>query len=373
MAATWIRQELSGYQVQAAVNLNGSWTAPVFLSQEGQNAFESSVAIDRQGIATTVWTAGDIIMAASNRPLSPDNWEAPIALSARGIIATTPRVMVDTAGNVTALWVRTNAKGVSLIESAHRDPRGTWNSPLVVATAAPRDLMLVINEAGNAAVIWSVGSSLSTSIYVSTRPSLSPAGGFVQWSAPYNLAPAAYRQFGPQIGIDQFGNLTACWRSNTTIKVADKLPGGQWTAAQTVYGDNSLSASPTLAIMPSGDAMIAWTEAVPNGGSYNYQISSMSRPAGANWGAPMLLTGTGEYATELHAATNSSGLCLLTWVDVNSSSIKAMGWHLKSGWFDYGTVASGFDTALAISGKTAVTVWIGGSFQTQAATAPIQW
>src|SRR4051812_31712133 len=58
MVATWVRQEGSVYEVQASLYLNGNWSPTVNLAQ---NAFEPNVAIDKKGMATAVWTDGNLI------------------------------------------------------------------------------------------------------------------------------------------------------------------------------------------------------------------------------------------------------------------------------------------------------------------------
>ena len=119
--------------------------------------------------------------------------------------------------------------------------------------------------------------------------------------------------------------------------------------------------------------MAAWTTYVSVGGtSYNYQIGSAVRPAGGNWSAPGFLTGSEEYDLELNAATSKSGACLLTWVDINSSSLKTATWSIKKGWYDLGTIASGSNTALAVGGDTAIAIWFAGQEQAQVSTAPIE-
>jgi hypothetical protein len=115
--------------------------------------------------------------------------------------------------------------------------------------------------------------------------------------------------------------------------------------------------------------MAAWTTYVFTGGSYNYQIGTAVRPAGGNWSAPSLLTGSAEYDLELNAGTTNSGACLLTWVDINSSSLKASTWTVDKGWYGLATIASGSDTALAVGGNKAIAIWMAGEAQAQVSTA----
>jgi hypothetical protein len=376
MVATWVRQEGSIYEVQASVNTNGIWSAPVNLSQSGQSAFESSVAIDNNGVATAVWTVGSMIQSSTFRfgpSAQRKGWSPPIALSEMSRSALYPRVVVDAAGNATAMWVRYDMNGAPGIETAHRPVSGNWTAPLLLAAGAPRALTLVVNARGCAAAIWDLGAfSSNTSIYVSTRPGLTPSGTVGVWSSPYNIAPPAYRQGGGRIGIAANGDVTACWRTNTHIQIADKPANANWGPTATIYTSNSLSAYPTLAVTASGDTMAAWTTAVFIGGSYNYRIGSAIRPVGGDWSVPGFLTSSAEYDEELHAGTTTSGACVLTWVDINSLSLKSSTWTVKKGWYDLATIASGSDTALAVGGDKAIAIWIAGQAQAQVSTAPIK-
>jgi hypothetical protein len=280
---------------------------------------------------------------------------------------------VDAAGNATAMWVRYDLNGVPGIETANRPAAGNWSAPLLLAQGAPRDLILVINANGDAAAIWDLGAfSSGTSIHVSTRTAPTPWGTLNGWSQPYNLAPIAYRQGGAKIGIAANGDITACWRSNTDIRVADKPATGNWGPTTTIYSSRSVSAYPTLAVTPAGDTMAAWTTYVSVGGSYNYQIGSAVRPVGDNWSAPSFLTGNEEYDQELNAGTTKSGACVLTWVDINSSSLKTSTWTIKKGWYGFATIASGSDTALAVGGDIAIAIWMAGEAQAQVSTAPVE-
>jgi hypothetical protein len=368
MVATWARQEGSISVIQASLYLDGKWSSPVNLAQ---NAFEPNVTIDRKGNATAVWTNGSMIQTSSSQSFTLRGWGTVVALSNAGLTASAPRVVADDAGNLIAMWVRYDASGVPGIETANRLVGGKWSAPLRIAQGAAKNLMLVVNGRGDAAAIWDSGSS-NAGIYVSVRVSGSPWGARPFWSAPYNVAPAAYRQGGAKIGIAANGDITACWRTNTDIRVADKTAGGFWSATRTIYTSRSVSDYPTLAITPSGDAMAAWITYVSVNGSYNYQINTSIRPVGGDWSAPTLLTSNQEHDMELRAGTTNGGACVLSWVDVNSSSMKSSTWTVKKGWYDFATIAWGSDTALAVGDDTALAIWMGGSFQAQVSTSPVQ-
>jgi len=71
------------------------------------------------------------------------------------------------------------------------------------------------------------------------------------------VAPSARTQGGALIGIAANGDLTACWRTNTEIRVADKVAGGNWSSSATLYRNPALTGFPTIAKTSSGDDMVA--------------------------------------------------------------------------------------------------------------------
>jgi hypothetical protein len=79
-AAAWARQQGSSFLVQASVNLNGAWTRGVNLA----GGFEPAVAIDNSGVATTIWSGGNVVQ--SSTLLANGSWSPPLAISAVGTL-----------------------------------------------------------------------------------------------------------------------------------------------------------------------------------------------------------------------------------------------------------------------------------------------
>jgi hypothetical protein len=150
MVAVWAQEQGVTYNVQAAVNLTGTWTHGVDISPPGPSGMRPDVAIDNTGVATAVWTDGRAIQASELLPSG--NWSLPIAVSAVGNLAGAPQVVADAAGNVTAMWVRTDVSGTGL-ETADRPAGSSWSNPTVLATGTFSGFDLVVNADGDTAVI----------------------------------------------------------------------------------------------------------------------------------------------------------------------------------------------------------------------------
>lgn len=361
MAAIWSRQQGSTFNVEAAVNLNGTWTHGVILA----SGFEPNIAIDNTGVAMAVWSSGPTVQ--SSRLSANGRWNRPISVSQTGTLASIPRIVLDGSGNATAIWVRYDSSGAPNVETANCPAGGRWSTPITLAAGAPRTLNLVVNATGDVAAIWDIGSFVSsTTVYTSDRP----FGG--NWSTPYAVAPAAYRQGGGTLGIDSNGNLTACWRTNTEIRVADKPAGGVWSSFVTLYSDSAVSDYPITTKTAAGDDMVALITYISNGGGYNYQIRTSLRPAGGSWTQPALLTSRNEYDTQLHAGTTGGGSFVLTWVDDNTLQVKSSTRTATTPWTPFVVVTTGeFGTELAVAGNTALAIWLGGSFQAMVSTLAV--
>ncbi len=361
MAAIWSRQDSTSFQIQASVNLDGTWTKAKALAV----GVEPDIAIDNSGVVTAVWSSGAAIQ--SSRLLANGKWAKPLFVSDSGMLASMPQIVVDGAGNATAIWVRYDSNGAPRVETADCPAGSHWGPPVLLALGAPRDLNVVVNAAGDVAAIWDLGSFTTvTTVYTADRP----FGG--SWSAPYAVAPGAYRQGGGRIGIDRNGNLTACWRTYTDIRVSDKVIGGNWNAPTTIYSDTSVSDYPVLAKTASGDDMVALITYIFNGGGYNYQIRTSVRPSGGSWTQPQLLTNKNEYDTQLHAGTTTNGTFVLTWVNDNRQRFESSTRTATTDWGPLTEITTGeFGTNLAVAGNTALAIWLGGSFQAMVSTLTV--
>jgi len=194
MVAVWAQQQGVTYNVQGAVNLNGTWTRGVNVSPAGPSGMRPDVAIDNTGVATAIWTNGAAIQVSELLPSGI--WSQPKAVSAVGNLATAPQIVVDSSGNVTAMWVRTDMNGTTGLETADRlagcnwsRPGCNWSRPTALATGTLSGFDLVVNAFGDTAAIWNLGSFTgNTVVYSSDRL----AGG--AWSGPSVVAPSARTQ-----------------------------------------------------------------------------------------------------------------------------------------------------------------------------------
>jgi len=108
--ATWEVDEGAGHFVAQASSMpaGGSWQTPVQLSEAGESAGRASIAFDPHGDAVAVWSASNgagSIVQASSMPAG-GSWQTPVQLSEAGEYALDSTVAVDSHGDAVAVWER---------------------------------------------------------------------------------------------------------------------------------------------------------------------------------------------------------------------------------------------------------------------------
>ena len=205
--AVWRSSSGGPYIIQAATRSpSGTWSSAVDLSAAGQNAEVPQIAMDPNGNATAVWrrTNGtNWIIQAATKTLS-GTWTSPVDLSADGQDANQPQVSMDPNGNATAVWMRND--GVHNIIQASTKPFGeNWPSPSDAVNLSPTNVessspQIAVDVSGNAPAVWGAGPVLvqaKTKLY----------GGSWQ-TTPDDVSQSSVFSGFPQIGADAMGNVT---------------------------------------------------------------------------------------------------------------------------------------------------------------------
>jgi len=230
----WVWYDGTNNIVQASTKpFGGSWqVAPDNLSQPGRDAEGSRIAVDSSGNATVVWDRYDgtnNIVQASTK-LYGGSWQAtPDNLSQPGQDADGSSVAVDSSGNATAVWVRYD--GTNLIAQASTKPfGGSWQVIPDNLSQPGQDVgsvNIAVDSSGNATAIWIRSDGTNNIVQASTKP----FGG--SWQAtPDNLSQPGQDASSPDIAVDSSGNATAVWirydGSNYIIQTLSKPLGGSW-------------------------------------------------------------------------------------------------------------------------------------------------
>jgi hypothetical protein len=235
------------------------WTAPVELSAPGHTAYEQHVAVDPQGNAVAVWQRFNgvvTVVQAATRPAG-GTWGPPVDISGTEGSAQLPRVAIDAAGEAVATWDTT--LGVNVVQVATLPPGGTWSTPRTISEPGRNssDPEVAVDAAGDAIVVWEGANGSGTSI---AQEASRPAGD--TWTVPVKLSAEGQNAQIPAVAISPSGAAVVAWVRNDgsdfIVQASRRAPGGIWTTPLNLSKPGGDAGSPTVAIDPAGDAVVAW-------------------------------------------------------------------------------------------------------------------
>lgn len=263
--AVWSYYDGSAFRAQAStLNLGGSWggswTAPVYVSMGGQSVAIPRVAIDSSGNAAMVWVRFDVsnaIVQASTLPFG-GSWTAPINLSEAGQNANNPHITVSSSGNVIAVWQRSD--GINqIIQSRSLPFGGAWSAVSDLSTAGQDSTkpQVAMDSAGNAVVVW-IKPYNGISVVQSSTLSV----GATSWSPFINLSVEGQNADTPHVAMDNSGTVAVIWkstgRSSSSIVVSTLPHGEDWTPHFDFFPLTTSADNPQVALNGSGTAIAAW-------------------------------------------------------------------------------------------------------------------
>lgn len=205
----------------------------------------TQTVVDRSGTAVVAWDAGGFGASQVYAAAKPagGGWSEPVNLLAtpggNPVPGTLPNLATAPDGSTTVVWAEQNFAGGSGVWAATRAADGSWGAPVNVSAGAavagsggggPR---IVIDQAGNATVLWQVGLKL----YSATKP----AGG--GWGSPVEVWSGTEGQDNALSGIgaavDAGGGVTVVWRGglngqNAVYAKRRATPGSSWGALEQI-------------------------------------------------------------------------------------------------------------------------------------------
>ncbi len=302
-------------------------------------------------------------------------WLAPVGISAPGVGTEGSHVAVDPQGEAVAVWTQTKGSEKVDIEASSRPPGGSWQAPVRLSPAAPREHpwphegeaqspYVAINAKGEAVAVWRYDDGSDWLVESSTRPAggtwgpfsiiaggFTPSGGireareagialdpqgdavatWTDWDTKYELeggiAEAAVRPAG---GTWQAPVQLCSWKAATSpnaafdaqgdavaswnagsFEVSTRPAGGTWQAAEAIFPVQGGEGK--LAVDPQGEAVAVWEHETSHGGKpYTAVIEGRSRPPGGTWQPPVTIsTNTGFAGPVL--AIDAQGEAIITW------------------------------------------------------------
>ena len=306
-----------------------AWLTPTDLSAPGRDASEPVVAMDETGETVAVWQrqseggVGEVVQGATRSPGAA--FSAPFEISAA---AGEPTVAMTPSGEAVALWRHfqiEGEEGLYAIQASYRRPGGSFSAPLDVAvtpsTAIPHDIHVAIDAAGDTAVVWTQREESTQVIEASLRPA---GGGF---TTPATISPtpllSGHSALDPRVAIDAAGDVTAIWRyfdgTNSVIQVANRPPGGSFSAPSPLTADGEDAFSPSVAMDAAGEATAVWVRS--NEEATENVIEAAGAPSGGSFSSsPVELSDSSHRAFEPELAVDPTGTAVAVWTYENGSN-----------------------------------------------------
>ena len=347
-----------------------SWRAPVRLSPSDRS-LGPELALNAAGDATVVWDheqGADCptspaslscihITEAVSRARGSGAWTAPVEVGRPGIGAA-PRVALDPNGAAALVWVHDIGQDRVLQATIRPAGAASWpnandlsGTPLQITNHA-----VALDAAGNAVAVWSQRDSATFYVVGDLRPA---AGGV--WRAPVALSGiGAQVSAGPALALVPSGEALVAWIDSGSVRLArGNAATGVWDQpVGPVNGGVNTDTDVAVALNPAGDAVVAWSWRRSVGGPNVVQASF--RPAGGGWGQAVDLGSAAAAHSNVQVAISDAGAVALVWRD--GSILRGAGRSRSTGaWTAPRTIAtnvaaSGPRLAMNAAGN-AVTAW----------------
>lgn len=311
----WRRWDGTHFRVQAITRrVNGSWSAPATLSEAGEDAWDPEVAMGPHGMAVVVWRRSDgtkgRVQASARMAYGP--WSSPVTLSTAGEDAWDPQVAVGSRGTAVAVWSRSDGPS-DRVQATTRAPNGSWSTPVTLSETGGDALhpQVAVDPNGAATVVWRLSDGGSDRIQAASLASGE------DWSTPSTLSDESWDDdrppdvYEPQVSVDPDGMVTVVWGSQnccrSRVQASSRARGGMWSAPATLSEfDDAESAR--VAAGPGGKAIVVWRAAGILGG----RVMAASRKPDGSWFPPtMLAEGVRTYGHQI--AAGSDGTVAAVW------------------------------------------------------------
>jgi hypothetical protein len=359
--AAWDQFSYSGAgggTIGAAVQSGGKWGAPFTISGATGFSLAPRVAVGEDGTMAVSWTYQDPRgvtapqqkIQVAVRPGGATSWTvATLAQGPLGGVASTQFVPlgIDAAGNVTACWTVWNGTQ-RVVQAATMPAGGQWSEPADLAPVIDGLYAnLAVNARGDAAVVFCLSpysSVANTAAYYVFRSS--PDGN---WTAPIAISETIPSTAGyvtsPAVALDANGLAIVIYAGHG-VEATRQLPGGMWTAPQTVLPhptSGSSFVSVDLGADASGNSVVAASIFDASIGVDRASVWVAVGDSVGTWTAARRLTdptaSVDAYAARV-AVSGDGTLVLVGWIDHYQGTVQVS--ELKNGtWSAAKTIGRG--------------------------------
>jgi hypothetical protein len=318
----------------APSSAQATWTAPVTLSDAGENAAVSQVGVDQLGNAVFVWQRYDgsascnpsygCLRIQTRARSAAGSLSAVQTLSGAGKDAALPQVAVDSNGNAYFVWEKQDAttdcggSGCLRIQLRVRSAAGALSAVQTLSGAGKSAVspQIAIDQNDDAVVVWARDDGSSSSCCTRIQTRTRSADGTL--STLQTLSSSGNAD-SPQVGVDAGADAVFIWRRGTLIEDRARSAGGTLSAVQNLSSGQP-TLSPEVGVDQSGNALFIW---VRRDGSTDcnfggrsgpcYRIQAAARSAAGTLSAVQTLSDPGQDALFPEVAVDQSGNAAFTW------------------------------------------------------------
>jgi hypothetical protein len=245
---TWVRSDGTNMRAQGrTLSAAGVLGSVLNLSDAGQDASDSEVAIDDSGNALFTWARPN----AQARTLSAAGILGPVRGVSDVFGVDTPQVAFDAGGNAVFAWTEA---GTFLVKARTFSTAGTFGTILTLSPTGSQYPQLAVDAGGDTAFAW---NWYDGTINRPQGRTLSAAGVL----GPLEDIASSDNANGAQVGVDVDGNALFVWEQYNN-KGVDRIRARTLSAAgalgptRNLSGNSSNAQSPRLAVDPTGDAVV---------------------------------------------------------------------------------------------------------------------
>jgi hypothetical protein len=307
----WERFDGTNWRIQARRrSAIGSFSPVQTVSNAGQDAGESQVAVDSQGGSILVWKRFDVVnyQIKARRRSSSGTLSSVQTLSDPNQIAETPQVAVDPQGDAIVVWRLFDGTNWR-IQARRRASSGTLG-PVQTLSKVGEDAerpQVAVDPNGNAVVVWERSDGTNERIQARRR-STSGTLGPVQ-----TLSGSGESAFSPDVAMDMKGNALVGWqRSDGTdyrVQIRRRSAAGTLGPVQTLSDAGEGAEPPQLAVVAGGNAVVVWGRS--DGLSNRIQVRG--RSASGTLSAVRTLSDAGQTAEAPQVAVDIGGNAVAVW------------------------------------------------------------
>jgi hypothetical protein len=300
------------------------------------------LAIAPNGRIVALWEEVSGVSAdvqASIRPAG-GNWSAPVVVSTA---STHPLISMDQSGNAIVVLSRSDTLTLPVSTISLPADRTTWTTATTLASQAGA-VGLATNSGGGAIIGWRTEKNQIQAV------SGTILGGF---GAPITLG-ATYGGVAPkvQVALNDAGAASLAWVGGGFVKIVTRAANGTWSGTTELV--TSSGSGVGTAIDGSGNAIAAFSQTQVAGTPTYVSL----RPAGGNWGPPMLVSALNDQGSKVAIGADPAGTFVVTWAN-SAGAVEALTIP-PGGRFGLGTIvgAGPFTLIKVIPGLAAL--WMGG-------------